>query len=57
MTKSTLKATEYFRSIPAVMLFFLIFLIAISFILLLLIISVGKVTNFIIGSIAPSWYN
>lgn len=53
MSNSRLTFTEYIRSILAIILFFLIFLAATPFILFLLLISMGRATNFIIESIAP----
>lgn len=44
---------EYLRSSLAIVVFFVIFLIATPVILLLLLVSFGKTTNFIIESIAP----
>lgn len=44
---------EYLRSSIAIIVFFIIFLIATPVIFLLLLISFGKATNFIIESIAP----
>lgn len=44
---------EYLRSSLAIVVFFVIFLIATPIIFLLLLISFGKATNFIIESIAP----
>lgn len=53
MSSSDFFLPDYIRSITAIILFFLIFLIATPFILLLLIVSLGQATNFIIESIAP----
>lgn len=53
MNKSKLSAKEYIRSILAVIAFFLIFLLAIPVILFLLVITLGKATNFIVETIAP----
>lgn len=53
MEQSDLSISEYLRSIAAVIVFFLIFLIATPIILSLLILSFGKATNFIIESMAP----
>ncbi|MCW9707586.1 lysophospholipid acyltransferase family protein [Fodinibius salsisoli] len=53
MTNAYFSTGDYIRSILAIILFFVIFLIATPFILLLLILSFGKATNFIIESIAP----
>lgn len=53
MNQPDLTITDYIRSITAVILFFLIFLIATPIILLLLIITVGRASNFIVESVAP----
>lgn len=53
MEQSDLSILEYVRSIAAIIVFFLIFLIATPIILFLLIISLGKASNFIVESIAP----
>jgi 1-acyl-sn-glycerol-3-phosphate acyltransferase len=44
---------EYLRSILAIIVFFIIFLIATPFILFLLIFSFGKASNFVVETIAP----
>jgi 1-acyl-sn-glycerol-3-phosphate acyltransferase len=53
MQQSNFSTSEYIRSFAAVLIFFVIFLIATPIILLLLLISFGKASNFIIESIAP----
>lgn len=53
MQRSDFSTGDHLRSIMAISVFFLIFLIATPFILLLLILTFGKATNFIIESIAP----
>lgn len=53
MSSSHFSFVDYIRSITAVSLFFVIFLIATPFILLLLLVTFGKATNFIIKSIVP----
>lgn len=53
MAKSDLAFVDYLRSILAIIVFFLVFLIATPVILFLLLISLGKASNFIIESIAP----
>ncbi|MFW6157702.1 MAG: lysophospholipid acyltransferase family protein [Balneolaceae bacterium] len=50
---SSLSFTEYLRSLAGISTFFLVFLIATPFILLMLFISLGKLTNFIVEKIAP----
>jgi len=44
---------EYVRSILGILIFFLVFLIATPIIIILLILSFGKLTNFIVEKIAP----
>ena len=46
-------ATDYLRSTLAIFVFFIIFLIATPLVLVLLIISLGTLTNFIIARVAP----
>lgn len=53
MGRQQLTFFEYARSILAILTFFLVFLIATPIILLLLVISFGKLTNFIIARIGP----
>lgn len=53
MSKNELHFGEYLRSILGIATFFLVFLIATPVILLLLVISFGKLTNFIVEQIAP----
>jgi len=53
MTSSEFGFKEYIRSIFAIIIFFLIFLVATPIILLLLFFSLGHATNFIVESIAP----
>lgn len=53
MNPARLSPIEYLRSILGILTFFVVFLIATPFILLLLIISLGGFTNFIIERIAP----
>lgn len=49
----TLTPIEYVRSILGMLLFIILFLLAIPFILLLLILSFGKATDFVIRTFAP----
>lgn len=53
MTTSEFGFSEYLRSTLAIITFFVIFLIATPIILVLLLLSFGKATNFIVESIAP----
>ena len=53
MNQSDYSISDYFRSFLATVVFFLIFLIATPVILLLLILSFGKASNFIVERIAP----
>jgi len=55
MTDSSkrLSFTEYIRSILSILVFFLMLLIATPFILILLIFSFGKMSNFVVEKIAP----
>lgn len=53
MSQPNITTSEYARSIAAVTVFFLIFLVATPILLLLLIITLGKASNFIVESIAP----
>lgn len=53
MENESLHAVDYLRSSFAILVFFIILLIATPVILFLLIISFGKLTNFIIETIAP----
>lgn len=53
MNQPDYSTSEYLRSIAAVLTFFIIFLIATPIILLLLIITLGRASNFIVESIAP----
>lgn len=53
MKKSTYDLGDYIRSVFAVVVFFVALLIATPIILILLIVSFGKFTNFIIRHIAP----
>ena len=48
-----LKPTEYVRSILSILIFFLMLLIVTPFILILLIVSFGKMSNFVVEKIAP----
>jgi 1-acyl-sn-glycerol-3-phosphate acyltransferase len=53
MTTTHFSFGDYLRSILAIMVFFLVFLIATPILLLLLFVSLGKASNFIVESIAP----
>ncbi|HEX6983446.1 MAG TPA: lysophospholipid acyltransferase family protein [Balneolaceae bacterium] len=53
MTTSDFGVEDYLRSILAIIVFFLVFLITTPLILFLLLISLGKASNFIVESIAP----
>lgn len=53
MSQPDISISEYARSIAAIVTFFLIFLVATPVILLLLIITLGRASNFIVESIAP----
>jgi len=52
-TKKRLTITEYIRSILSILVFFLMLLLATPVILFLLIISFGKMSNFVVEQIAP----
>lgn len=53
MDNDTFTVGDYVRSIAGITVFFIIFLIATPAVLLLLIISFGRLTNFIIETVAP----
>ena len=53
MTNSIFTLKDYLRSIAAILIFFLTFLLATPFLLILLIISWGRASNFIIECVAP----
>lgn len=53
MGTTEFSAIDYIRSIFAITVFFFLLILATPFILLLLILSLGRATNFIIESIAP----
>src|SRR5690554_4304956 len=50
---TSLTFSEYLRSILAILVFFFMFTISIPFILLILIFSFGKATNFVIEHFGP----
>src|SRR6056297_137529 len=52
-SKKRLTPTEYVRSILSIFVFFIMFLLATPVILFLLIISFGKMSNFVVEQIAP----
>lgn len=53
MTASSYSLTDYLRSVLTIAVFFLVFLLATPFILLLLILTLGKASNFVIETMAP----
>ena len=53
MDNESPSVTAYIRSIAAIIVFFIIFLIATPIVLVMLILSLGRLTNFIIRRIAP----
>jgi 1-acyl-sn-glycerol-3-phosphate acyltransferase len=53
MSTSDLKTSDYIRSLLGIAAFFLVFILATPIILILLIVSLGKLTNFVIERIAP----
>lgn len=53
MSQLTLTVTEYIRSVLAIVTFFIIFVVAIPVILVLLIVTFGQATNFVVETLAP----
>lgn len=53
MKQSDLRPLEYLRSLLGIVTFFLVFLAATPFIFLLLLLSAGRATNFIIREVGP----
>lgn len=53
MQENSLDVTDYLRSFSGILTFFIVFLLATPVILVLLLVSFGKATNFVVETIAP----